>query len=315
MEVVAVDKSLYTQHVHQRAGLFHTADFAAFNAAKVEAVHYLLFKDSRFRLGLILGTSGTEARSPFSAPFGGFSPIQEEVKAAVVNDALHALERWLGKQGYRRVTLILPALYYDGRFLTRMINGLFVFGYRNEQIDINHHIELPINFDRDYPEMLQKNARKNLKNALKQEFLWKKLSPNEAKRAYEVIAVNRSVRQKPLRMSWEQVLETSERFSADFFVVEYQETDVAAAIVFPISQQVVQVIYWGDNPSFSELRPMNFLTYKLFQYYVSQSIYLIDIGTSTENSVPNYGLCEFKESIGCSVSLKYTFSKEVNVCS
>ncbi|WP_154855348.1 hypothetical protein [Cyclobacterium xiamenense] len=314
MEVVAVDKSLYTQHVHQRAGLFHTADFAAFNAAKVEAVHYLLFKDSRFRLGLILGSSGTEARSPFSAPFGGFSPIQEEVKAAVVNDALHALEKWLSKHGYRKITMVLPALYYDGRFLTRMINGLFVSRYRSEQIDLNHHMELPANFDQNYPRMLQKNARKNLKNALKQDFRWQKLPLSEAKRAYEVIAVNRKVRQKPLRMSLEQVLETSERFSADFFVVEYQQTDVAAAIVFPVTARIVQVIYWGDNPSFSDRRPMNFLTYKLFEYYANQSIYLIDIGTSTENSVPNYGLCEFKESIGCSVSLKYTFSKEVSVC-
>jgi len=35
----------------------------------------------------------------------------------------------------------------------------------------------------------------------------------------------------------------------------------------------------------------------------------IDIGPSTENSIPNYGLCEFKESIGCDISPKYTFYK------
>jgi hypothetical protein len=35
----------------------------------------------------------------------------------------------------------------------------------------------------------------------------------------------------------------------------------------------------------------------------------VDIGPSTENSIPNYGLCEFKESIGCTVVNKYSFKK------
>ena len=38
----------------------------------------------------------------------------------------------------------------------------------------------------------------------------------------------------------------------------------------------------------------------------------VDIGPSTENSEPNYGLCEFKEGIGCKIVPKYTFSKEIN---
>ena len=35
------------------------------------------------------------------------------------------------------------------------------------------------------------------------------------------------------------------------------------------------------------------------------------IGPSTESSIPNYGLCEFKESIGCEINQKFTFSKEI----
>ena len=33
------------------------------------------------------------------------------------------------------------------------------------------------------------------------------------------------------------------------------------------------------------------------------------MGPSSENSYPNYGLGDFKESIGCKVSMKYSFSK------
>lgn len=55
---------------------------------------------------------------------------------------------------------------------------------------------------------------------------------------------------------------------------------------------------------------MNMLTYSLFQHYRKTGVRILDIGISTENGIPNFGLCEFKESIGCSVSLKYCFELE-----
>ena len=50
-----------------------------------------------------------------------------------------------------------------------------------------------------------------------------------------------------------------------------------------------------------------FSGYKPIKYYHSKGLKILDIGPSTENGIPNYGLCEFKENIGCTASLKYTF--------
>ena len=52
---------------------------------------------------------------------------------------------------------------------------------------------------------------------------------------------------------------------------------------------------------------MNYLAYSLFDYYADNGLRILDIGPSTEDGIPNYGLCEFKESIGCSVTMKYSF--------
>jgi acetyltransferase-like isoleucine patch superfamily enzyme/RimJ/RimL family protein N-acetyltransferase len=52
---------------------------------------------------------------------------------------------------------------------------------------------------------------------------------------------------------------------------------------------------------------MNFLAYKIFEYYSDLNYKFIDLGPSSENSVPNIGLCDFKESIGCDVTLKKKF--------
>lgn len=69
------------------------------------------------------------------------------------------------------------------------------------------------------------------------------------------------------------------------------------------------MIYWGDIDGYSEERPMNLLAENVYEFYQQKGIHVLDIGPSTENGVPNYGLCDFKESIGCQCSSKYTLKK------
>ena len=83
--------------------------------------------------------------------------------------------------------------------------------------------------------------------------------------------------------------------------------DVAAAQVFHVAKGVAQVVYWGDLRAYSHLRTMNSLAYMLFAYYHATGLKVLDIGPSTEGGVPNHGLCEFKEGIGCSVTPKFSF--------
>ena len=128
----------------------------------------------------------------------------------------------------------------------------------------------------------------------------------DVERAYIVIKRNRQERGFPLRMTLQDVLATRKIINADFFVMSYEGIDVAAAQVFHVAKDIAQVIYWGDLPQYSHLRTMNYFTYKVFEYYSQTNIQILDIGPSTEDGVPNYGLCEFKENIGCEVTLKHT---------
>ena len=111
-----------------------------------------------------------------------------------------------------------------------------------------------------------------------------------------------------MRMTFEQVWQTVSRvITADFFVLEHEGCDVAAAQIFHVADGIAQVVYWGDIRQYAKLRPMNYLAYSLFGYYADNGLRILDIGPSTEDGIPNYGLCEFKESIGCSVTMKYSF--------
>jgi lipid II:glycine glycyltransferase (peptidoglycan interpeptide bridge formation enzyme) len=110
-------------------------------------------------------------------------------------------------------------------------------------------------------------------------------------------------------MSFEQIIETIKVIPADFFIVSNKKQDIASALVFHVSKDIVQVVYWGDLPGFSEFKSINFLSFRIFEHYKKIGKKFIDIGISTEEGIPNYGLCEFKESIGCTIFPKYKFTK------
>jgi lipid II:glycine glycyltransferase (peptidoglycan interpeptide bridge formation enzyme) len=237
--------------------------------------------------------------------------VKSDCKAIIIDEAIIAFNQWVTQKKYKKVKIALPPMHYDTQFQTRLINGMRNYGFTIEQLDVNHHFQTPIGiFEECYPKMLFPNARNKLNNALKEDLKFLRLKNEKAKSAYDVIVTNRAAKNKPLRMSLEQIEEVAALTQIDFFVVMQQNHHLASAIVFHVNEETVQVVYWGDNPDFYEFRAMNFLSYKLFLYYSNSSIKTIDIGISTEDSIPNHGLCEFKESIGCEISLKYTMVKE-----
>lgn len=290
----------------QAAHVFNTVAFAQLNSDKVERMHYLSFDDPKTCFGIVLGESNGALRSPFSAPFGGFlekgTHGLERMEKAVDALADYAKERSL------RLQITLQPMVYDVTRLSMWVNVMM----RKMQL---HHTDLNYHFDisrmPNYSSVINRSARKLLNQALRQNFCLRKLDSgnrDDVARAYNVISSNRKERGFPLRMTFEQVWQTVSRVvTADFFVLEHEGCDVAAAQIFHVADGIAQVVYWGDIRQYAKLRPMNYLAYSLFGYYADNGLRILDIGPSTEDGIPNYGLCEFKESIGCSVTMKYSF--------
>ncbi len=310
MEIVAVDQKEYSRIVINPYHIFGSAGFNHVNKAKCDSVHYLLFKDSKYRLGIIGGIRNNAFLSPFSAPFGGFSFLQEDVRISYIDEAIILLTAWAKAQALSALKITLPPTIYQESFLAKQINSLYRNGFSIDKTDLNYAYHLA-SFTQEYPASIWYNARKNLKIALVNNFSFKKAALDiEKETAYNIIRQNREARGFPLRLTWQQVQTTAAVIPADFFLVENEAAiEVAAAIVFHVAAGIVQVIYWGDLPEYANLKTMNFLSFKVFEHYHQLNIKIIDIGPSTEDSIPNYGLCEFKESIGCSISCKFSFSK------
>lgn len=302
-----VSCELYKQAFPKPWSIFNSVAFSELNKEKCNDVHYLLFKDTKLRLGAIIGEDDNGLYMPFSATYGGFC-YNSNVAFQYYDAACVALRDYVQKMQKSLYITLAPSIYYSTDN-SKTLSAFMRAGAEIESIEYNQHFELA-RFEH-YEDMLDSKIRNKLRNALSGNLTFAKLddkNPDDVARAYEVIRINHYERGNPLRMTLQNVLDTIKIIPADFFVVSDNEGhDVAAAQIFHTTKDIYQIVYWGDVPSFSYLKSMNFLSYKVFEYYYLQgAVKILDIGTSTENGVPNYGLCEFKENIGCFATLKYS---------
>lgn len=287
------------------AHAYNTPEFSELNKAKTSGLHYILIKDNKTRFSIVLGEKGDSMCSPFSAPYGGFN-MKMPQRIAYMDEAAALLKDW-GKSHDKKIKITLQPSVYDDTQLSKWANVMFRNG-RLTNIDLNYHFDLS-RFPH-YEDFIDRSARKNLHKAMAEDFVISHLNSSntdDISRAYGVISINRKEHGYPLRMSLQNVADTVKIIDADFFVVSHNGTDVAAAQVFKVTEDVAQVIYWGDLRQYASLRTMNFLAYKVFEYYYQKGFRILDIGPSTEDGVPNNGLCDFKEAIGCSVTQKLFF--------
>ena len=309
MTIIEVSAHEYAERMEHHPHVFNTPAFAALNAHKADAVHYLLFDDNgKTRFGLVLGERGGKLLSPFSAPFGGFS-VNREQSLAKIDEAVVSLAEYAEKER-KDIRVVLPPQIYAHNLTTSCVNVLSRHA-RLHHVDLDYYF--PLQKFGSYTDVLDRNARNKLRQAERNAFEFVAVERDDTagiRRAYDVIRRNRAEHGYPLRMSLEDVEATIKIIPADFFLLRYEGEDVAAAQIFHVADGIAQVIYWGDLRAYSHLRTMNYLAYRIFEYYSHECLRVLDIGPSTEDGVPNYGLCDFKTGIGCDVVPKFVF--EIN---
>ena len=123
---------------------------------------------------------------------------------------------------------------------------------------------------------------------------------------YRVIERNRSEQGYPMTMSLDAMSALVQRFKYDIrlFAVTLKSRVVASAICIQINPKYLYVFYWGELPEFRKESPVLLLAKGIAEFCFANGFEVMDIGTSSVNSVPNPGLCAFKESLGCRVTQK-----------
>ncbi|MCL1967752.1 MAG: GNAT family N-acetyltransferase [Fibromonadales bacterium] len=276
--------------------VFNKKEFIELNKHKCSELHYLDFNG----VSIVLGEKGGELHSHFSAPFGGFSSLQKTPSLEMMETACEKLYEWL-KVKNKKCHITLPPPLYNKSLVSLSFYSLQNRGFSIECTDLNYSLNL------SKPLQPKPNFCRNLKTALKESLSFKQCENDiERKAAYEIINENRKERGYPPHLSFEELQKTGEIFEIDCFLLYQKETAMAGAFIYQTAPKIAQLILWGDNREYSKYRPMNLLAMRIAEHYKENDYYYFDLGPTSKNGIPNYGLSRFKSEMGCETTLKHT---------
>lgn len=309
MNVIESAPGEYKNIVRDPFSIFDTVAFCQLNASKVDAVKHLIFNDGKNRFGIIAGIKDSVLKAPFSAPYACFSEIGKNNKIASYCSLASSLLAYAREHGLKKVRVTFPPTVYDESHIAKLYNSFYIAGFKISGCDLNFQYDLRA-FGENYEMTIDPKARQKLRAAMRGGLSFQKTQ--DIRTAYDVIRANREAKNYPLWMSYENVLETIKIIKTDFFtVLDANQQAIASAMVYEVTDSKMQIIYWGNLPDTDELRPMNFMAFHIFDHYKKAGKTFIDIGPSTEYSIPNFGLCDFKQAIGCETSSKITFEADL----
>ncbi len=263
--------------------------------------------DGRLLAGLSLaaGPDGVWT-SPITGAFGGVSAA-EPTSAAVIFAVAEAASDWLtaNRAGAR---LRLPPDCFASPSNAALENVLFRLGWRLDQSDLNYHF--PIGETATFAAGLGETKQKEIRRLHRSGAAFALLPVDAGEKAYRVIAENRATRGFPMTMTWPQVQALAEALPdrVSFASVERGDEVLAGAICLRLSADHLYVFYWGEAPAFRRESPVMLLAEGLVARCAAEGVRVLDLGTSTDNSVPNPGLVAFKEGLGCLASSKRTYA-------
>jgi len=290
---------------------FDSIDFHEYHQQFAEKVYRVFIRSNGKILGYyILGLRSDQIKLPYSSPFS-MVYMRKNYKVKDVKVVVKNMIDCCEKLGCSEIEITLPPEIYNKELINTLSATLFSEGFSVKTVDLNNYYNLSeFNSTEEYIAGRPHMVRKNYKRALRNNLRFKELPKSEFEIAYNVIAINREQMGYPLKLSNSHMREivNMDSLESRFFVVLDDDEYVAAAIVFDITDEVSQVIYWGDHADYREKRPMTLLTTEVFNEYNRLGKRFLDIGPSSENGIVNTGLADFKMAIGCHNNVKITYA-------
>lgn len=312
MKAEIVDSEKFKIKTGNLLNIFNKVEFSELNKCNAERVLYIIiYKDESPRFAVTLGIRDNRALSPFSAPFGYMESIKKGQSVKNYYEAITALEQCLSDNNIEEISFFMPPSFYDKYTIECLYNTLLNSNWEITCVDLSFAINLEKMVGK-YEDKVSSNTRRNLKIANSSNLCIKAcIDDNEIEKAYEVIYLNHDAKGYPLRMTMERVKDTLKIVPHYVYAVYIGEIMIASAFIYRVTNDIVQVIYWGDRPGYENTKVMNYLCQELIRIFNKIGFKYIDIGISTELGKPNYGLCDFKDSIGCERTAKFQISKRL----
>ena len=304
--LINVSKDLYKNHFPEDSSPYIGEPFIGLVEHKTDKVVRLLDPNNNSSIGLLAGVKDNILSSPFSAPFGGFHFIHEDVFYEEIFHFLTQLKEYATYQQLKKMEITLPPNIYNFSLNAKLVNAFVRLGYTMHTPDIVNWVDL-----NGFDELLvKKRVAEQLKAAKKANLSLIHVTDEKMMaESYEVILNNRTMLGRGIYISFADLLDINKIFPVDFFLVKDKDSEnVGSAIFYRGHKKIVQAVFWGDIIPRKPFAIMDFLVINLFKYYKTMGYDFIDLALSSKNGIPNDGLIRFKEAHNCISSNRFTFS-------
>lgn len=244
--------------------------------------------------------------SPARGTFGGVSAV-DNIDFSLLEEFLTIVVNQLLLRNSSMITVKLQPLSHNPQLFSLCLNIFSRLNFAITSYDLNYSLDIN---NEVFLSRLSHGNQKKLKQCLRDGFFTSKLDISRFGEAYQVIQSNRESKGYPMTMDQASFLQMVKIFpkSINCFAV-FNPSDlsmIASSICISINSDILYVFYWGDVQSNDSYSPITLLSSHIYDFAKENSYKIMDVGTSTMNGEPNYGLINFKRNLGFEESLKLT---------
>ncbi len=219
--------------------------------------------------------------------------------------AINSIKQELIGQSISKIRIRHYPTLYSPTSQSKIGQLLTSAGFEIVQSHLNHHLET----NREYEPQLHSMEKRKLQVMLSMAPSFRQENLNQLPLIYEFILSCRMERRQTMSLKLSELQKMVEQFPAHYllFTARIEEELAAATICVIVSRRIMYNFYPAFKKKFNRISPLVYLIGEIHGFCRSQGIAFLDLGTSQGYGKLNTRLSRFKDRLGASTSLKYTF--------
>jgi len=275
-----------------------------------EWISYHIIKEKKkvALAGIHFHLSNGIASSPYRSPFGSID-ASPDLEPSALFRFLQFIESDLLKSGVKSIIIKNPPTLFSPELQTLL--QVFLSNLNYQIITAEPGAIFIV--DKSGEDLSANWEKRKIKQAHDIDLELRHEEMNKLKAVYDFIHNCRFQKGYPSSITFDDLQRTVSAFPGRFLLsgVYQQGAMVAASICVRCNQQVLYHFYSDHNTSDKSTNPTVFLIRSLYQYCFENGIALFDLGTSSLDGIPNFGLLNFKIRLGATPTTKFTFQKDL----
>lgn len=292
--------------------IFHNLNFLAYHPReRFDERHLIFFRGPNIvgvmPMAVLKDGKDTLARSPYGGSYGGVA-FPCHFSFAHSEELVKSMHTFFKDNDFSEVRITPPPEIY-GRIPSNYIEfNMMANGFQLTRREVTSVIKLN-SFNSDPFKIMEKRSRSAVKKALKEGVKIVE-SSKDYESFYNILKETKDRHHAQPTHTLEELNKICSLVPGSIKLdIAYVEKDPAAGILYFIcNPQVILTFYICHKPEYNNCYPVSLLLYQGISWSKNHNFRYLDLGTTTIDMQPNYGLFMFKESFGSTGYFRDTFN-------